>query len=145
MISDFYLFLKLGLWKTGIVSGWGKIDLFPNSEADDYLLKKSREYYLDPLLPKRVLGTGICLLDFYLSDNTSGQSKTYIVVLSIAPSGLENKERLCFLKMTSHGNVSATTPEELQNESITYYRKKRRTGGTRRIDTSPLNSYQRKY
>jgi hypothetical protein len=148
-LSDFYVFLKLGLWKTGNVSGWGRIDLISSDAAGSYLLKKNPEQYQNPLLPKKWLRTGIYLLDLYLSDQRPGQSKTCIVVLSVRQSGWERKEQLYFLKIISSQNAAVVPAtilkEQMTSESTDYYRKKRRKGGSRRIDTSPLNSYQRKY
>ncbi|GHT41259.1 hypothetical protein FACS189437_07940 [Bacteroidia bacterium] len=148
-LSDFYLFLKLGLWKTGTVSGWGRIDLISGDDSDSYWLKKNPELYQNPLLPKKWLRTGIYLLDLYLSAQSPGRSKTYICVLSVNPSGLEKKEQLYFLKIINSPNaavVPATVLKgQMTSESTDYYRKKRRKGGSRRLDTSPLNSYQRKY
>jgi hypothetical protein len=143
-VSDFYLFLQLDLWTRGAVSGWGKVELLSGEEAEASLLRKPPGYYQNLLLPKRLLWTGIYLLDAYVTDLTPGQMTTSILVVSIHSSGMENSGRLCFLKMTTRPDVAAIPPaaikeksaaikeqsavmkEKIISESLTSYRKKRK-------------------
>lgn len=164
-ITDFYLFLKLGLWKTGSVANWGSISnvlvyrKVNNSgfvslgnksltQRDSPLVtKRPVSYYQNLLYPKKQLGIGIYLLDFYLlAKNNYNKESNYMMVISTCRSNLENKEYIYYLKVTNYLDIlnfkAAIDNQETAQKRTSLFR---RSISYRRPDTSPLHSVRRKY
>jgi hypothetical protein len=78
-IQNFYLLLKLGIFKSGKIADWGHISL---DDSRHCLLKKSvAEYETRPLIKKQ-LDVGLYLLDLYLLEKNDHRN-THIMVVSV--------------------------------------------------------------
>ena len=95
-IDEFYLCLKLDIWRCGQVSEWGKIEKLP---AADVVVRK--DYLRHPLV-KRHLSTGLYLLDLHLldRDEKTGE-RVYLVVVAVCRNTLEHIRSLCYLKVSN--------------------------------------------
>jgi hypothetical protein len=93
-IDEFYLCLKLGIWRHGQVAEWGKVEKLP---AAGTVARK--DYWHQPLVKKH-LGTGLYLLDLYLLDmNGKTGERTYMVVIAVCRNTLEHIQSVCYLKV----------------------------------------------
>jgi len=121
-ISDFFVFLKLGIWKSGEVSDWGRVNsivrLNKNS-ATGYtpskthltglekfpFLKKPVSHYWQQFFIKGNPSTGIYILDSYIlskKKDEQGVLRSYIVVVATARLGIKNKENIYLLKVENY-------------------------------------------
>lgn len=164
-ISDFYLFLKLGLWKRGYVANWGAISsiltckrsgegefsYLGNKTLTDkdniFFGKKPVSYYHNQLHAKHALGIGLYLLDFYLSDRQSyNNENTYILVICVCRSNLQNKEYIYYLQVTNSLDIVkfriAIENRENSRKRTSVFRQK---PSQRTFDSSPINSVRRKH
>jgi len=155
-ISDFYMYLKLGLWKSGEVTDWGWIEkiisiqnnVYTNTDTNYtstvkkmenyYLGKKSIEQYLKKTYFKKMLSNGVFLMDFYLQGTSKGnndekESKTYIIVISTNKFGLGNYKCTHILRVTNSldnndfRSMITTGKNNYRRKSI--YRRKSRSRG----------------
>jgi hypothetical protein len=78
-IQQFYLLLKLGIFKSGKVADWGYVSL--DSRRRCFLRKSVAQYELRPLIKKQ-LDVGLYLLDLYLLEKNDHRN-THIMVVSV--------------------------------------------------------------
>lgn len=95
-ISEFYLMLKLGFFKSGKVEDRG---YFTSGEMNNIFLTKSLDQYQRQLYAKKQLAIGLYLLDFFLLKKESNFA-TYIFVISVCNTTLNNKEKIYVLKLS---------------------------------------------
>jgi len=166
-LSDFYVLLKLGLWKSGEVLNWGRIEkvsLIKNNDFNDisdvnYLtfrnnslyLKKPLKYYLDQPLYKKMLGRGVYLLDHYHLGKKAFREgerelKTYIIIISTSRFDFESREYTYILKVTNYLDelnfTSVVTEGKRARKRKSYFRKK---SSSRRPEFMPINAKERRY
>jgi hypothetical protein len=159
--STFHLYLKLGLWRSGQVSGWGRIETVSVSSDGTtdkgFFIRKSPEDSLRSPRINKPLAPGLFLLDMYsLTANSVLQESVHVAVIAVCKATMDSVEAIHCLRITSRTNAqqfrkavqNATgSPEQMDVRSASgYYRRKRkhtRTGN--RIDTSPIHAYTRKY
>jgi len=142
-IAEFYLLLKLGLFRGGNVGNWGYI---LNCNRSPIILRKSIDQYYKQLYAKKQLNTGLYLLDVYPSEKYGNNQGVYIVIISVCRTNLFNKEKIYILKLISPHNIAdiniLLNEEAIIKKRKSIFRKK----PTRRIfDSRPLNSITRKY
>lgn len=139
-ISEFYLLLKLGIFREGNVANWGYIS---TNKGMVPLLRKPPESYKNALYRKQ-LNTGIYLLDIYLHNKNHSKQGEYIVVISVCHMTIPGKERMYVLRLTSrhdtHHLRKAVTEGVLSRKRTSIFRKK---PGKATFDSSPLNSVVR--
>lgn len=151
-ISDFYLYIKLGIWKSGEVLDLGNVysvcklkvsDIYSNASTTDYLtnletfpfLRKDISYYQEQNFAKKNLAIGIDLLDFYLLYKKKAKQSTlysYIVVISTNRLGLNNKEYTYILKVSTYldePNFRELMYGELKTRKKNSYFRKRSSSG----------------
>lgn len=141
-ISEFYLMLKLGLFRNGKVGNWGYLSV--NREL--LCLGKPPEEYRGQLYAKKQLGTGLYLLDLYLLEKGGNNRRVYMMVIAVCRTTLRHKEKIYVLKLTGIHNV-AEIEEAVGSGSLSRKRKSvlRRKPGKAAFDSSPLNSVPRKH
>ena len=93
-IDEFYLCLKLGIWRHGQVFQWGMVEKLSVTDG------VSRKDYLRQPLVKKHLGTGLYLLDLYLleNDRKTGEN-VYVVVIAVCHNTLAHLQSVCYLKV----------------------------------------------
>lgn len=104
-ISDFYLLLKLGLFRSGNVSGWGYLSV---NGIRSCFLRKPPEAYTDNYRAKKQLGIGIYLLDLYLWQKSINDRDTYILVISVNRNILSHNTKVYVLKLRSCNEITDT-------------------------------------
>lgn len=141
-IQEFYLMLKLGLFKSGKVGNWGYVSI----NSNPLYLKKSIDKYQDQLYAKKQLGIGLYLLDLYLLERNNNNQGAYIMVVSVCRTTLNYKEKIYVLKLESIHNV-ADIKDAIVSGSLSRKRKSvfGRKSRKATFDASPLNSVRRKY
>lgn len=119
-ISDFYMYLKLGLWKSGTITDLGRVERIASIKNDNessvpgeenknnffpdyYLRQKNLIKYIEKPYCKRMLANGVYLMDFYLQskNNNKEDQNTYILVISTGRFGLEKREFTHILRIES--------------------------------------------
>lgn len=141
-ISEFYLLLKLGIFRGGNVANWGYIS---HDKGVLPLLRKLPETYRDELYKKQ-LGTGLYLLDIYLHNKYRSKLGEYILVISVSRMAIPGKEYTYILKLISehdtHYLKTAVTKGILSRKRTSVFRKK---PGRAIFDSKPFNSIERKH
>jgi hypothetical protein len=135
-ISEFHTLLKLNLFKSGKVWNWGYVSICDNP----LYLKKPLTEYQNQSYAKKQLGIGLYLLDLYLLQND-----LYVMIITVCRTDINHKEKIYALKLSSTLPVDAI--KNAIQESVPYVSSftRKKTTTHRRIDTSPINSYTRKY
>lgn len=104
-VSEFYMLLKLGIWKTGTVNFWGQADILP--VWDTFLFSDNSNglsnHYDASSLIKKHLDIGLYLLDlFYISkDATSGQN-IYQLILAVCRNDMTHMEALYNIQISNN-------------------------------------------
>ncbi|MDR1501097.1 MAG: hypothetical protein LBT43_01405 [Prevotella sp.] len=141
-IQEFYLMLKLGLFRNGKVGNWGYISI----NKEPFYQKKSLEEYQVRLYAKEQLGIGLYLLDLYLLEKGNNNQGTYIMVISVCRAILDYKEKTYVLKLVSSHRTTnirdAIITGSLSRKRKSVFGRKSRKAT---FDASPLNSVPRKY
>lgn len=166
-LSDFYLLLKLGLWKSGEVLNWGRIEkvsVIKNNGFHDIsevnyftfrnnslYLKKPLQYYLEQPFSKMMLTRGVYLLDHYLLEKKAyregeKQLKTYIIIISTSRLDFENREYTYILKVSNYLDelnfTSVMREGKKARKRKSYFRKR---SSARIPEFMPINARERKY
>lgn len=141
-IPEFYLLLKLGIFRGGNVANWGYIS---EDKGVLPLLRKPVDSYRNDLYKKQ-LNTGVYLLDIYLYNKNSIKQGEYILVISVCHMLIPNKEKIYVLKLTSqldtHYLKAAVIGGVLSRKRTSVFRKK---PGKATFDSKPFNSIERKH
>lgn len=141
-ISEFYLLLKLGIFREGNVANWGYLSY---NKIILPLLRKPVESYRNELYKKQ-LGTGLYLLDIYLNNKNSSNLGEYILVISVSNMNIPSREKIYILKLTSQNDTqylkTAITEGTLSRKRTSFFRKKLRRAT---FDSKPFNSIERKH
>ncbi len=95
-VSDFYIWLKLGIFRGGKV---GRLGYLSDDSINECFLKKPLVYYEQPVKIKKYLGSGIYLLDIYQICKKISW-KDYLLVIAINQSSKQQKKVLA-LKLRS--------------------------------------------
>ncbi|MDR2805003.1 MAG: hypothetical protein LBB85_05075 [Dysgonamonadaceae bacterium] len=146
-LQEFCLLLKLGVWQSGMVAGWGRVEI-ATVAADDitgrgFFIRKPMEMYRRSPLIKKQLGLGLFLLDSYcLTRTNTAKESIHIAVIAVCRATIDRIEALYCLRIT---NRSDSLVESFDSSGRHYFRKRKTVRASNRIDTSPLNSYTRKY
>ncbi|MEN9918237.1 MAG: hypothetical protein RL662_673 [Bacteroidota bacterium] len=121
-ISIFYLFLKLGIWQTGEVSGWGTIKTLIHLNRDDHtddvdrqsklaemsnlsILRRPLAFYLQQHHAKQLLSRGVYLLDYYTVEKPSVNDEglnTHLIIIATSSFSLEKKEHTYVLRVSTN-------------------------------------------
>lgn len=134
-IRDFYLLLKLGIFRQGMVDNWGLISL-----ADGLPLRKLPDEYITGLYYTR-LDANICLLDFYpLYGSHVSSYKEFVFVIGVCEP--DRPMRVAVLKLTSanEGHYLKTAIERSEPAATRklLFRRKRRAPF---FDGGPINEH----
>lgn len=89
-VSNFFIWLKLGIFRGGKVS---KLGLIAMDSMNECFLKKPLEYYEQPLQVKKHLGNGIYLLDIYQICKQMSW-KEYLLVVAMTQLNQSRKKML---------------------------------------------------
>ncbi|GEM_PF-4766118 len=140
-ITDFCIFLKLGIFKEGEIEHWGNISI-----ANETLLRKPLEGYNGQLYISQ-LNKGIRLLDFYLQQKISESKNAYILVLSVSDHLMRGKEHFHVFQLVTENkidNIKAFIAgvKEHTKKRKSIFRKKRKKST---FDFMPINAAPRKY
>lgn len=163
-VKEFYRYLKLGIWTSGIVDGWGfvqSIRVYADGTTNKgcFVPKMPKEYKEELQQSKQQLSIGLQLLDLHQleeqqasKNNNKYKIYTYMAIVSLCRLRGAYKEELFYLKVTNN-EIFDTFRNRLcsrenlnraaNNNYFTYRRNKNRRKST--IDTSPINSATRKY
>lgn len=164
-LQEFYLYLKLGIWVTGIVDGWGLVRqaiMYPDGMTDKgcFITKKPNEYKDELQQNRQQLSIGLQLLDMYpleerQTNKYNNKYKIYTHLAVVGDSRLRGayEEQIYYLKITNNDPITIFRTKiydskqmeisaSKRNNRSTILRKERRVS---RIDTSPLNSVSRKH
>ena len=95
-IDEFYLCLKLDIWRKNDVENWGMVESLSVADAN------VRKDYMRQPLAKKHIGTGLYLLDLLLldSDNYTGK-RAYMVVIAVCRNTLEHIKTIYYLKVSN--------------------------------------------
>jgi len=157
-LSDFYLYLKLGIWHIGDVEGWGtvqKMDVYSNGLTNKgcFVIKQPQEYKKSEIT-KTELQTGLYLLDMYPLDtgqtskyNNKYKIYNYLVVISECRLKGTFEENIYYLKVTNYRSLEQfrkiiNDGAQVRRSNWSPIKPKRRVS---RFDSSPLNSVSRKH
>ena len=136
-IQEFYLLLKLGIFRNGKVGNWGYVS---SGSINEFFLKKNQKEYRNQNYAKKQLGIGIYLLDLYQLEKQNNQG-VFIMFIATCRTTLSQKEKIYRLRLTS---VFLVNDVKLATEEGTLSRKRksifRKSPLRRRIDASPINS-----
>lgn len=157
-LSEFYLYLKLGIWQTGDVEGWGfvqRADIYSDGLTNKgFITLKQREEYKKDEIIKTELHAGLCLVDMYPLDiqqtskyNNKYKIYNYLVVISECRLKGTFEENIYYLKITNYKPMEQfrkiiNDGAQMRKSNWSPIKPKRRTS---RFDSSPLNSVTRKH
>lgn len=105
-LQEFYLHLKLDIWRWGQVAGWGlvekvTIDKDSVDKKIDFHTRSLKSYYSSSLIKKQ-LGLGIYLLDLILLKNDVERGEMVsLAIVAIGRNVIDKKETIHSLKITS--------------------------------------------
>lgn len=142
-ISELYLMLKLGLFKSGKITKRGYLS--SGSINERFLLKPLSEY-AEQLYAQKQLAIGLYLLDSFVLTKNNNNQVTYILVMCVCRTNLNNKEKIYVLRLS--GIPSGTDIIALMSGEIVIRKRKsvfRKKPGKSFFDASPLNSVSRKH
>jgi len=158
-LSDFYLYLKLGIWHTGDVDSWGlvqKINVIADGITNKgcFTIKQPKEYRTEKI-NKTELHRGLYLLDLYPLDigqtskyNNKYKIYNYLVVISECRLKGAFEEHIYYLKVTNNkpleqfSKITGGGAATMKRSNWSPIKPKRRIS---RFDSSPLNSVKRKH
>jgi hypothetical protein len=86
-VQEFYLHLKLGIWQSGQVAGWGHVETAKvrsdlMTDKGFFIHKALNTYFHSPLIKKH-LSSGLFLLDLYCQ-NKRNDTREYVHIAVIA-------------------------------------------------------------
>ncbi|MFV0329218.1 MAG: hypothetical protein ACK5KL_05220 [Dysgonomonas sp.] len=156
-LSDFYLYLKLGIWQTGMVEGWGltrKVDVYPDGKTNKgcIVIKQPDEYKKEGIT-KTELQIGLNLLDMYPLDvqqtsknNNKYKIYNYLIIISECRLKGTFDEQIYYLKVTNYQTLEQfrkiiNDGAQARKSNWSPIKPKHRVS---RFDSSPLNSVRRK-
>lgn len=105
-LQEFYLRLKLDIWRWGQVAGWGlvekvTIDKDSVDKKMDFHTRSLKSYRTSSLIKKQ-LGLGIYLLDLILlSHNAESGETVSLAIVAIGRNVMDKKETIHCLRVTS--------------------------------------------
>lgn len=105
-LQEFYLHLKLDIWRWGQVAGWGlvekvTIDKDSVDKKIDFHTRSLKSYYSSSLIKKQ-LGLGIYLLDLVpIKQNQESGKAVSLAVIAVCRNVIDKKETVHCLKITS--------------------------------------------
>jgi hypothetical protein len=149
----FYLFLKLDLWQRGRVSRWGEVEKVNVNEdgSTDKGFTVSRTFREQKSLSliKKPLSPGLSLVGLYIQEESrKGNGFIYLAAISV-DDPFRNTSKIVLLKISNQTSRHdfrdivldpyAQMPKRSKKPASLYRPK------TQQIDTSPVNSYRRKY
>lgn len=157
-LSNFYLYLKLGIWLTGNVEGLGlvqQVDIYSNGLTNKGFipLNQPDEYRRNEII-KTELQAGLYLLDVYPLNiqqtsryNNKYKIYNYLIVISVCRLNVLFEECIYYLKVTNYQSLeqfkkTINDGVQLGKSNWSPIKSRRRSS---RFDPSPLNSIVRKY
>ncbi len=105
-LQEFYLRLKLDIWRWGQVAGWGlvekvTIDKDSVDKKMDFHTRSLKSYRTSSLIKKQ-LGLGIYLLDLILLRHNAESGETVsLAIVAIGRNVMDKKETIHCLRVTS--------------------------------------------
>lgn len=100
-VSEFYMLLKLGIWRRGTVNFWGQVEILPS--WNDFLLSKNlHDCYNESSLIKKHLSVGLYMLDlFYIGQDTLRNQNIYQLIVAVCRSDMRHMEALYNIRVTN--------------------------------------------
>lgn len=164
-LKEFYRYLKLGIWTSGIVDGWGfvqRVRVYPDGVTNKgCVVSKMPNEYKDELQQSRLqLSIALQLLDLYSLEeqqtskyNNKYKIYTHLAVVSQCKLRGAYDQHIYYLKITNNEPTSIfrtkvydSSPMKISaSVSSSGGYKRRKNKRVSRIDTSPINSVSRKY
>jgi hypothetical protein len=108
-LQEFCLRLKLGIWRTGAVAGWGRTETVTVS-ADGmtdrgFCLRRTPETYRRSPLIKKQLSHGLFLLDSYcLTKRNAAKESVRVAVIAVCRATADSIESLYCLRITGRSD-----------------------------------------
>lgn len=91
-VGEFYMLLKLGIWRSGRVDFWGQSDVTPLADNVFFPNNSHSRYVTNPLIRKH-LYPGIYLLDlFYMGRDVKRGMNTYRLIVAVCRNDLAHLE-----------------------------------------------------
>lgn len=105
-VSEFYMLLKLGIWKQGVVNFWGQAEILPS--WNEFLLSKNlHDCYNERSPIKKHLGIGLYMLDlFYIGQDTLRNTNIYQMIVAVCRSDMRHMEALYNIRVTNSLSAS---------------------------------------
>ncbi|MDU1906452.1 MAG: hypothetical protein E6772_16905 [Dysgonomonas sp.] len=140
-ITDFCIFLKLGIFKRGEIEHWGNISLASEALLRKPLTEYNRRLYISQL------NKGVCLLDFYLQYKISESKNIYILVLSVSDHLMRDRDHSYVFQLVTGNKIDDIKAfiagvKEHTKKRKSIFRKKRKKST---FDFMPINAIPRKY
>jgi hypothetical protein len=109
-LHEFYLCLKLGIWQSGQVAGWGQAEtakVYSDLTTDKgFFVHKAMNTYIHSPLIKKTLSSGLFLLDLYcLNKNTDGKY-VHIAVVAVCCATTDYIKSVECLRITNQLDTS---------------------------------------
>lgn len=154
-LSEFFVYIKLGIWTSGNVIGLGLVEIMnihPNSTTyKTYTLRKSPKQYLrDNLIIKRQLTIGLNLLDYY-SIKIENKEAENIHILVISECRLKGtfEDKILLFKVINYFTINKFEENILQPNTDVLIANKRRFFKRKKrgvhSNFMPINAVARKY
>jgi hypothetical protein len=152
-VTDLYQHLKLDIWRSGRVAGWGDVRKVnvrsDNTVSTGYHIAKPLSSY-SPFSPAKQLGTGLYLLDLQsVKRDVWNRQLVYIAIIAVCKSTMSHIQTIHCLQITNSLESGALRKLMTDNPAQASIRKRKplfRTGKTpRAFDSSPLHSVRRKH
>ncbi|MDR1198773.1 MAG: hypothetical protein LBK94_07130 [Prevotellaceae bacterium] len=86
-VQEFYLHLKLGIWQSGQVAGWGHVETAKvrsdlMTDKGFFIHKALNTYFHSPLIKKH-LSSGLFLLDLYCLNKNTAEKYVHVAVVAV--------------------------------------------------------------
>ena len=101
-LSDFYVLLKLGIFRGGNIKNLGRVRICNES----FCFRKELTNYEQKQLCYRQISLGIYLLDLFQISKEKNAEKVFIMRLFVFSGGMNNDSKEVLLKITTQASGS---------------------------------------
>ena len=152
-VTELYLYLKLGIWRSGRVANWGHVEKVEvksdNSTAGGYYVSKALDRYC-AFSDAKQLGIGLYLLDLHLVKRDVRNNRiVYLAIIAVCKTTMAQIETIYCLQITNSIELGALQKLITDNPAQSTMRKRKspfRVSKTpRTFDSSPIHSVRRKH
>lgn len=141
-LTEFYLMLKLGFFKSSQVEDVGYLS---SATIHESFLSKPLNEYKEQTFAKKQLAIGLYLLDSFLLTKYENNQGVYILVVCVCRTNLNNKDKIYALRLSQvpadSDIVALISGEVTQKKRTPYFRRKSRRSY---LDSNPMNAIPRR-